>query len=192
MDELTFPELIERARRGDPEAARLLIERYESAIRRQARLALMDNRLKQVLEETDICQSILAQFFVGLWAGQFEFDGPEQLIGLLTKMVRNKITGKARYWEAVRRNHRRNVGTLSPPLEPASRDPTPSQIVADAEFVAEFERRLSDPERAILIMRRQGMSWAEVAQHSGGTPESVRKKFERAVDRGRRELGLDE
>jgi RNA polymerase sigma factor (sigma-70 family) len=192
MDEPSFSELVERARRGDPEAAQLLIERYEPAIRRQVRFALMDNRLKQVLEETDICQSIMAQFFVGLWAGQLEFDGPERLIGLLKEMVRNKITDKARYWKARRRDHRRSIGPLDPALEPASPDPTPSRVIADAELLAEFERRLPDRERAILIRRRQGMNWVEIAQHTGGTPESVRKRFERAVARVVREIGLDE
>jgi RNA polymerase sigma factor (sigma-70 family) len=192
MDEPSFPELIERARRGDLEAARLLIERYESAIRRQVRFVLMDNKLKQVLEASDICQSIMAQFFVGLWAGQFDFDGPEQLIGLLTKMVRNKIRSKARYWKAQRRDHRRRVGTLDSAIELASPDPTPSRIVADAELLAELERRLSDSEREILTMRRQGMNWSEVAQHTGGIGDSVRKQFERALARVSRELGLDE
>ena len=192
MDEPGFSELVERARQRDPEAARILIERYESAIRRQVHFALMDNKLKRVLEETDICQSIMTQFFVGLWAGQFEFDGPEQLVGLLKEMVRNKITDKSRYWGARRRDHRRSVGALDPAVELASSDPTPSRIVAHDELLGEFERRLPDSERVILLRRRQGMNWAEIAQQIGGTPESVRKKFERAVALVLHELGLDD
>src|SRR5262249_53969376 len=98
MDEPSFAELVDQARGGDPHAARLLIERYESAIRRQVRFALRDNRLRRRLGETDVCQSVLGQFFVGLWAGRFEFDGPEQLVALLKEMVRNKIIDQARYW----------------------------------------------------------------------------------------------
>jgi len=43
MAEPTFAELIDRSRRGDPEAARCLVERYESAVRREVRFSLMNN-----------------------------------------------------------------------------------------------------------------------------------------------------
>jgi RNA polymerase sigma factor (sigma-70 family) len=194
MDEPSFVELVDQARRGDPQAARLLIERYESAIRRQARLALRDNRLRRMLGETDLCQSVLGQFFVGLWAGRFEFDGPEQLVGLLKEMVRHKVIGQARYWGAARRDYRRETGRLDSEaaVEPLSPDPTPSRLVADADLLAEFERRLGEPERAILALRRRGASWAEVAEQLGGGAEALRKRFERAVDRVGGELGLNE
>lgn len=194
MAEPNFAELVDQARRGNQDAARALIERYESAIHRQVRFMLMDNRLKQLLDETDICQSVIGKFFLGLWAGQFEFDGPEQLIGLLKEMVRNKIVSQARYWKASRRDHRRNVTILDPdqPIEPISPEPTPSRVVADAELLVELERRLSERERVILNLRRQGKSWAEVSVQIGGGAEATRKRFERALDRVGRELGLRE
>jgi DNA-directed RNA polymerase specialized sigma24 family protein len=195
MDEPTFSDLIERAKQGEPDAARLLIERYESAIRRQVRFSLLDNHLRRVLEETDVCQSVLGRFFVGLWAGRFEIDRPEQLVALLKKLVKNKIVDQARYWNAERRNIRRNVVPLESetPIELASDEPTPSRIVADAELLAEFERRLSEEERAILVLRRQGLSWAEVSERvSGGGGEATRKRFERAIDRVSAALGLNE
>src|SRR3954469_25291651 len=104
-----FAELVSRAGRGEKEATHRLIERYESSIRRQVRFTLMDNKLRRVLEETDICQSVLGQFFNGLWTGRFVLNGPEQLIALLKQMVKNKITDQARYWRAGRRGYFRNV-----------------------------------------------------------------------------------
>jgi RNA polymerase sigma-70 factor (ECF subfamily) len=38
----------------------------------------------------DICQSVLASFFVRAAVGQFELDRPEPLVGLLIGMARNK------------------------------------------------------------------------------------------------------
>src|SRR5436190_18720469 len=104
-----FAELVSRAGRGEKEATHRLIEQYESAIRRQVRFTLMDNKLRRVLEETDVCQSVMGQFFNGLSAGRFELDGPEQLVGLLKQMVKNKITDQARYWRAGRRDFLRNI-----------------------------------------------------------------------------------
>jgi RNA polymerase sigma factor (sigma-70 family) len=185
-----FVELVNRAERGEREASRLLIEQYEPAIRRQVRFTLMDNRLRRVLEETDICQSIMGQFFDGLWAGRFELDGPEKLIGLLKQMVRNKITDQARYWRASRRDYLRNIAPIDADHidEPTSREPTPSRVVEESEFLAEFEGRLSDWERMIFAFRRQGMNWPEIASRTGGGAEAIRKRFERALDRVGRTL----
>ena len=193
MEEQDFSEMVERARQGDAEATRWFVDRYESAIRRHVRFSLINNKLKGVLGESDVCQSVLGQFFVGLWADQFEFDGPEQVISLLREMVRNKLTDRARYWRAERRNFERNACHVHDEhaCEPASAEPTPSRIVAGTELLAEFERRLSDDERAILTLRRQGVSWAEVSdQVCGVSPQATRKRYERALDRVGRELGL--
>jgi DNA-directed RNA polymerase specialized sigma24 family protein len=66
----------------------------------------------------------------------------------------------------------------------------PSRLVADAELLVEFERRLSEGERAILTLRRQGASWTEVAARLDDGPEAVRNRLERALDRVGRELGI--
>src|SRR4051794_16014024 len=149
MENQGFAELVHRAGRGEQDAARCLIDKYESAIRRQVRFTLMDNRLRRVLEETDICQSVMGQFFIGLWAGRFELDGPEKLVGLLKQMVKNKITDQARYWRAGRRDYLRNVTSndAGDPVEPMSAEPTPSRIVENSDFLQEFESRLTDWEK---------------------------------------------
>ena len=41
-------------------------------------------------------------------------------------------------------------------------------------------------------LRGRGDSWAEIAATQGGTPESMRKKLARALDRVMTDLGLDE
>jgi DNA-directed RNA polymerase specialized sigma24 family protein len=190
MENRGFAELVHRAGHGEQEAAQRLIEQYESAIRRQVRFTLMDNKLRRVLEETDICQSVMGQFFSGLGAGRFELNGPEQLIGLLKQMVRNKITDQARYWRAGRRDYLRNIAPVDSECvaEPMSSEPTPSRVVADHEFLAEFESRLSDWEKMVFAFRRAGLGWPEIASRAGGGAEAIRKRFERALDRVGRTL----
>ena len=78
-----FRELIRRVRNRDEEAASELVRRYESAIRRVVRIHLRDARLRRVLDSTDICQSVLASFFVRVAAGQYDLDEPKQLVKLL-------------------------------------------------------------------------------------------------------------
>jgi DNA-directed RNA polymerase specialized sigma24 family protein len=108
-------------------------------------------------------------------------------------MVKNKITDRARYWRAGRRDYARNVtpGDANAHVEPMSPEPTPSRIVEESDFLAEFESRLSAWERMIFAYRRQGMSWPEIASRTGGGAEAIRKRFERALDRVGRTLNGD-
>jgi RNA polymerase sigma-70 factor (ECF subfamily) len=170
-----------------------LIERYGPAIWRQARFSLRDNLLRRMFDEADVCQSVLGEFFFGLKSGQFELNTPEQLLGLLREMVRKQILRQARYWSAGCRDYRRSISRDNPKdlFEPVSPEPSPSRVVANAELLAEVERRLTDEERRILAMRRQGMSWAEVAsQFDDAGAEAIRKRFERVLARIGRELKL--
>src|SRR5262245_17131627 len=79
----SFAELISRVRAGNHEAAAELVRRYEPAIRRVARYRLQDARLNGSLESMDICQSVMASFFVRAASGQFDLEQPEQLQKLL-------------------------------------------------------------------------------------------------------------
>src|SRR5436190_14561840 len=102
-----FTALIGRVRAGDPEAAAELVRQYEPQIRRIIRLRLTDPRLNRVLDSMDICQSVLANFFVRAAAGQFELDQPEQLLKLLATMARNKLLNQAKRHRTRRRDQRR-------------------------------------------------------------------------------------
>src|SRR5437762_9623891 len=96
VDAPTFDELIRRVRAGDQDAATLLVQRYEPAIRRAVRFRLADARLGTLLDSMDICQSVLASCFIRAPSGQYELRTPGQLLKLLTAMARNKLTSQAR------------------------------------------------------------------------------------------------
>ena len=192
MGDDSFSELVGRAERGDREATGELIRLYEPLIRREVRFELLDNRLRRVLDESDVCQSVAARFFVGLWAEKFDFQKPEDLAKLLKEMVHNRVVDHARRWTATKRDYRRNVEPdPDAPVDPAGPGATPSRIVADAEIVAECERRLSPGEREMLELRRQDTSWAEIGAAQGLSPDNARIKFGRAIKRISQELGLE-
>src|SRR5271166_2466222 len=90
-----FQALLGRVRAGDAQAASELVRRYEPAIRRAARVRLVDTRLNRLLDSMDICQSVLASFFVRTALGQYELETPEQLLKLLAVMARNKLHNQA-------------------------------------------------------------------------------------------------
>jgi RNA polymerase sigma factor (sigma-70 family) len=190
-DEPDFAELLGRTRGGDQAAAAELVRRYEPAVRRAIRVRLLNPRLRRVLDSMDVCQSVMASFFIRTALGQFELNSSEDVLKLLVRMARNKVAGLVRHEQAERRDNRRlEAGSDEAERLPA-RDDTPSQMVAGSELLLEFRRRLTADEQHLAEQRRQGREWAEIAAEMGQTPESLRKRLARAIERVARELGLE-
>jgi RNA polymerase sigma-70 factor (ECF subfamily) len=185
--------MIRRVRAGDSDAAAELVRQYEPEIRRAVRIRLTDARLRRSLDSMDICQSVLANFFVRAGAGQFDLEEPEQLLGLLVTMARNKLLDQARREQAGRRDQRRlQAGDAAPLAALPGAAETPSRIVAGRDLLEAVRRGLTDDERSVADRRAQGQDWAAIAADLGGTPEALRKKLSRALDRVARQLGLEE
>jgi RNA polymerase sigma-70 factor (ECF subfamily) len=187
-----FHDLIRRVRSGDEMAAAELVRQYEPLIRRTVRIRLRSPHLRRVLDSVDVCQSVLASFFTRAALGQFELDTPEDLLKLLVVMARNKLATQAR------KRQPNDLGDPSPaspapdPQEIAAPDATPSHQVAARDLLQEFRRHLSPTDRQIADRRALGREWAEIAAEIGGSPDAVRKRFDRAVDRVARQLGLED
>jgi RNA polymerase sigma-70 factor (ECF subfamily) len=192
-DQNMFTDFIRRIRAGDEQAATELVRRYEPIIRRTVRLKLEDPGLSRLFDSMDVCQSVLASFFVRAAAGQYDLKRPEQLINLLVTMTRNKLATAARRQHRQRRDYRRAVSDGTDTLaNVADTSPSPSEQVEYQELLSRFRQGLSDEERAIADLRNQGLAWSEVAARLGGEGQARRMQFNRAVKRVARELGLDD
>jgi RNA polymerase sigma factor (sigma-70 family) len=191
-DEPSFTDFIRRIRAGDADAARELVQRYERAVRLEVRVRLADPRLGRAFDSMDICQSVMASFFVRATAGQFELEQPQDLVKLLVVMARNKLAFHIRKERANRRDNRRVEAMPIEGMEKAKSGPTPSEEIAGRELLAAFRERLNDEERQLADRRALGEGWANIAEALGGTADARRKQLERAVDRVTRQLGLED
>jgi RNA polymerase sigma factor (sigma-70 family) len=191
-DVATFTEFIRRIRAGDADAAAELVRQFEPAIRLEIRVRLRDPRLRRTFDSMDICQSVMARFFVRAAAGQYELEKPQDLLGLLVVMARNKLAFQTRKERAQRRDNRRLEDAPPEKVEAALSGDSPSELVSARELLAAFRQRLSDEEREIADRRARGDGWAEIAAALGGTAEGRRKQLERAADRVSRQLGLQD
>jgi RNA polymerase sigma-70 factor (ECF subfamily) len=193
LDLPSFPALIRRVRAGDADAAAELVRTYEPEIRRAVRIRLTDPRLRRTLDSMDICQSVMANFFVRAAAGQFDIEDPGQLLKLLVKMAKNKVLDWARHEQADRRDGRRLQAASPEDLHAvAGAVDTPSQIVSGREMLEAMRARMNEEERELADQRIAGLEWVQIAAARGGTPEALRKRYERAIDRITKDLGLDE
>jgi RNA polymerase sigma-70 factor (ECF subfamily) len=184
-----FAELIRRVRERDQDAAQELVRRYEGAIRRVVRLRLRDANLRRLLDSTDICQSVLASFFVRTALGQYDLNSPEDLLNLLAAIARNKVTNQAGRLRAQRRDVRRDAaGDDAPPVADDASDP--SEQASARELLDKVRDRLAPDERHLAEQRALGRTWQELADELGGTDVALRKKLTRALNRVMADLGL--
>jgi RNA polymerase sigma-70 factor (ECF subfamily) len=187
-----FADFIRRIRAGDAQAAAELLRQYEPVVRLEVRMRLSDRRLRRAFDSMDICQSVMASFFVRAAAGQYDLEEPGELVRLLVGMARNKLAFQVRKERAQRRDNRRREGSDWEALEAAATAPSPSEVVAGEELLQRFRQKLSPEERQLAELRAEGLGWIEVAARVGGTPQGRRKQLERAVERIAAELGLGE
>src|SRR6516162_3956600 len=104
-----FADFLRRIRAGDARAAEELVRRYESAIRLAVRTRLTDPALKRHFDSVDVCQSVLASFFLRAAAGQYDLKDPSELVALLVRMAQNKLAGRTRF----HRRQRRDAGKVT-------------------------------------------------------------------------------
>jgi RNA polymerase sigma-70 factor (ECF subfamily) len=186
-----FQQLIGRLRAGDPSAAEQLVRDYESIVRRQVRFGLRDPRLGRLLDSMDICQTVMASFFVRAAAGVFDIASSKDLVHLLAAITRRKLAAAARRHYQQRRDVRRATHDSAAVKGLVDSNPTPSQDAVHRELVVRVRDALSTEERQLADLRRDGCEWIEIAARVGGTPQARRMQLARAIDRVTDELGLD-
>jgi RNA polymerase sigma-70 factor (ECF subfamily) len=139
----------------------------------------------------DICQSVLASFFVRAAAGQYDLERPDQLIRLLTTMARNKLASEARRQYRQRRDIRRSPAGPEVWAEFRSAEPSPSRVLSGKERLEQLLAHLDERARRLAELRAAGQSWAEIAGRLGGAPQALRMQLARAVERAARESGVE-
>lgn len=186
----SFADFLARVRAGDAAAAEELVRRYEPAIRVIVR-ANLGAALRSRFDSMDVCQSVMGTFFARAALGQYDLTKPDELLALLARIARNKLTSQARYHGRGCRDVGRAVGGEALATGTAN-TPTPDREVEGRELLALIRAGMTAEERAIADRRADGQDWATISAELGGTPEGRRKQFARAVNRLAAELGLDE
>ena len=183
--------LLQRIRQGEADAATEVVQSFERIIRAAVRIRLTDPALRRQFDSIDICQSVLASFFIGIAAGQYDISSREQLVGLLVTMAEHKFRNRNRDAHRLRRNVARTDLNADPATVACER-PSPSEVALHRDTLANLMQRLTAEERDIVRHRAAGNSWEEIGATLGGTPEARRMQLRRAVSRACEELHLDD
>ncbi len=193
--ETEFVTLVGRVRAGDAAAAEEIVRNFESAVRVAVRTRLLDSALRRQFDSMDICQSVLASFFVRAASGQYDLQHPAQLVALLTKMAHNKLAWHARYSSQQRRDvHRESdtAETADTAVGIISCAAGPVRQALGRELLEQVWMHMDGELRQMALHRIDGKCWAEIAAAIGGTSEARRKQYQRGLDRIALLVGVDD
>ena len=178
-------EFLAKLRSGDEQGIEEMLHELDSFLRQAIRLRLIDQRLRRVVDTTDILQSLLKDFLCQKQKEHPSAGTSGGLIAWLTKAVHHKIQTRMR-------KERRHRGTLPDDLEPLSTEPSVIKQMEDRERIETIRARLSEKERLLLDLKAQGLSWKQIAEQVGGQSDALRMRLNRAIIRIRSELGHKE
>ena len=187
-----FLDLLKGVRLGDEDASRELVCLYESEVRRFIRYRLHSPRLRRFLDSVDVCQSVFAKFFARISQGEFDLQDPKQLKQLLLKMANNRLLDHYRKMVSKRRGGGASNVTGQSVDWVADESASPTDELENRELVDLVRGRLSTDEQLLLDQWMQGEDWLAIATRVGASPEAVRKRFTRAVNRAAGELGWED
>jgi RNA polymerase sigma-70 factor, ECF subfamily len=186
----SFPELMDRLRSGEDEAAREVFARFAARLVGLARRHL-DGRLAVKVDPEDVVQSAYKSFFIRQRDGTLEVGNWDGLWGVLTMITLRKCADRAAYYRADKRNVARELagrpddsGAGAAGEIALDRQPSPEEAAVLAETVEALFAAVDDPdERANLELSLQGFTATEISESLGRAERSVRRLRERVRKR---------
>ena len=172
MSDEALDDLLAELCRGDAAAAERVFRAYEPYLRMVVRRRLTP-RLRAKFDSLDIVQSVWADLLRGFRAGGCRFADAAHLRAFLVRATRNRFIDRLR-------QHRRALA-LAAESDEADADAHPSPAprpseVAQAEELWQQIRALCPPaHRAVLDLRREGLTPSEIAARTGLHEGSVRR-----------------
>lgn len=169
-------------REGD---ARAREEAFEELLRLVtiAIRAGMGRRLRDHRDSGDVCQSVARSFVEDFEAGRLVFETEPQLAAYLQRVVQHKLVDLARADAAAKRGGGRRTTPLDAGMSgaPDPGAPTASADLRAQETLESLLARLSEQEQALVRLRRQGLSWDQIAGvlSDGRDAAALRQQFSR-------------
>ncbi len=195
-DEPTFSELLDRARKGDPDAKALLFhdmaeqDEAGSQLLAMARKALpRGDPARDLIESRDLVQSALRSGWLDL--SSFRGTTTAQLMSWMRTVLRRKLS------RTIRKRQPR-IGKDEAQDARGAVEGGEAGAASEEILRAEALRRvrsavaaLPDDQRIVMERRLDGRSAPEIARELDLTPAAVRKRESRAMARLREGLGGD-
>jgi RNA polymerase sigma-70 factor (ECF subfamily) len=180
-DDDRWDRLIAGLRAGDKDASREVCALYGESLERIAARRL-PGALRARVGPEDVVQSVCRTFFRRARGGEFQLADTEALWRLLCAITLTKVRAQARHHLRQKRGLDRETDAADEGAAVAAPGPTPAQA---AEFADQFQHLLSglDAEaQAVVDLKLQDFTQAEIADRLGCSERTVRRVLKRLQD----------
>jgi RNA polymerase sigma-70 factor, ECF subfamily len=200
MDPSDIPALVERYRRGDQDAARMLFERYVHRVLDLVHAKLHPGLLRRFGPD-DVAQSVFRSLFRAVSEDRVTFQRSGDIWAWLLQITFNKLASRVAHERAAKRAPGREVQPLGPHDSrdhPAvgvwSDDPPAEDVVALADELDFLFGPSGSPLRRVVDLRLQDRTLHEIAEQLGVSHTTIRRRLtriERRLAERWRELSED-
>ncbi|MGO9299706.1 MAG: RNA polymerase sigma factor [Acidimicrobiales bacterium] len=179
-------ELLARIKNGDEEAARELLNRYESKVRLVVRRQL-PRLLRSRFDSIDFLQSVWGSFFHRIQTESNDLNEEENLIAFLAWAARNKVIDEYRRAATQKQNiHREeSIENRADRETTLASGDTPSELAQAHETFDRLSRLLPEDRRVILELKAAGYSCGEIGDRLGLSERTVQRVLEELRNRAR-------
>lgn len=175
-------QFIDRARSGSTTAIKLLIESLNPSVLKAIRSRL-NRKLRTKFDSQDFAQDVWASFFANN-SEDIDFQTKEEITAYLIKMAKHKVIDAVRQRLKTKKynlNKERPLETESSgaKAEPASSQPSPSQLLMTKEEWDQLMKDLPPLYRQVLVLSRLGYGSTKIAEKMGINRRKVSRIFEK-------------
>ncbi len=181
MDDEDLAELIAQVKAGNADAIHDLIVRFQSDLRMSVRERL-PQKLRSRFDSLDFVQKVWQSVLTTEGQDLGRFTNAQHFRGFLAGVARNKVLEEYRRQTRTRKyNLQREEplyvrhGDRERPRELPAPGPTPSQDVQADDRLAQLIKGRSEQEAKVVQLRRQGLTFEEIARQVGVDERSVRR-----------------
>ncbi len=183
MDDAAFVRLRDQARAGDPEALGRLLQAFEPEVRLMVRVRL-PRALRGQLDSGDLIQSLFRSLLTAPEGRATGFEDAGRFRGYLAGMVRLKVLEQYRHRTRRKYDLKREEGLYvrrgdrDEPRPLSAAGPSPSQVALAAEQLDRLCAGGDDRLVAIVGLRREGLTFDQIAERLGVSDRTVRRELE--------------
>lgn len=158
--------LTDRLKAKDPEAWRLLVERYEKPLLKIVRPEL-PRRIRARVDAEDVVQEVFRGVVDNVRRGDFRCDCDDQLWGILRARAAERLADVIRRHRSKRRDAARerveSAANHDSPTDQADRHPPPEQIAMARDELRTFVQRLKLREQIVVWLHLEYPTLPEIA-----------------------------
>ncbi len=171
---------LERIQRGDQDAARELLTRYEPEVRLVVRRQL-PRLLRSRFDSLDFLQSVWGSFFRRVRDGATAFEDSRHLVAFLARAAKNKVIDEYRRAASQKQDMHREEPLWNDhghPRDLQAEGDTPSQLAQAAEVLGQLRELVPEERRIVLELKAQDLSSREIALRLGVSERTVQRVIE--------------